>query len=231
LRLSYGITVHVIQKWSTSGDKYSLSGVNSNGKGVTRGRIRGRKEGKEKGQRGIYENHRERSSSAKREEDRERKKKRQLHEQRRGSRGRLSKDEELCKKRDETGRIPRDKRRCGRRRRRNGGTKEDHAGDYNINKQMSLEAGEFAIQSGTGGGREAESPPTNLEGLTRTLAPSLDLSSPFPACLSFTKFLLLAHCPGISSLSLSLSPPLLCGSRFCVYKTRRARFDAKTTVR
>ncbi|KYN32960.1 hypothetical protein ALC56_12776 [Trachymyrmex septentrionalis] len=29
------------------------------------------------------------------------------------------KDEELCKKRDETGRIPRDKRRRGRRRRRN----------------------------------------------------------------------------------------------------------------
>lgn len=141
------------------------------------------------------------------------------------------KDEELCKKRDETGRIPRDKRRCGRRRRRNGGTKEDHAGDYNINKQMSLEAGEFAIQSGTGGGRKAESPPTNLEGLTRTLAPSLDLSSPSPAFLSSTKFLLLAHCPGISPLSLSLSPPLVCGSRFYVYKTRCARFDAKTTMR
>jgi len=37
------------------GDKYSLSGVNSNGKGVTRGRIRGRKEGKEKEQCGIRE--------------------------------------------------------------------------------------------------------------------------------------------------------------------------------
>ncbi|KYM80899.1 hypothetical protein ALC53_08646 [Atta colombica] len=131
-----------------------------------------------------------------------------------------SKDEELCKKRDETGRIPRDKRRRGRRRRRNGGTKEDHAGDYNINKQMSLEAGEFAIQSGTGGGREAESPPTNLEGLTRTLAPSLDLSSPSPACLSFTKFLLLAYCSSISSLSLLLSPPLLCGSRAFTYTKR-----------
>jgi len=68
---------------------------------------------------------------------------------------------------------------------------------------MSLEAGEFAIQSGTGGGREAESPPTNLEGLTRTLAPSLDLSSPSPACLTSTKFLLLARYLGISSLSLS----------------------------
>lgn len=187
--------------------------------------------------------------------DRERKKKRQLHEERRGPRGSLSikerekggerkkgwkkrrarerelslslsfsvshahicgeeearpKDEELCKKRDETGRIPRDKRRRGRRRRRNGGTKEDHAGDYNINKQMSLEAGEFAIQSGTGGGREAESPPTNLEGLTRTLAPSLDLSSPSPACLSSTKFLLLAHCLGhLFSFSVSLSPASL----------------------
>lgn len=117
------------------------------------------------------------------------------------------------------------------RRRRNGGTKEDHAGDYNINKQMSLEAGEFAIQSGTGGGREAESPPTNLEGFTRTLAPSLDLSSPPPACFTTTEFLRLAHCPGISSLSPFLSPPLLSGSRFYVYKARRARFDAKTTVR
>lgn len=57
------------------------------------------------------------------------------------------------------------------------GTKEDHAGDYNINKQMSLEAGEFAIQSGSGGGHEAEPPPTNLEGLRRTLSPSLALSS------------------------------------------------------
>jgi len=116
------------------------------------------------------------------------------------------KDEELCKKRDETGRIPRDKRRRGRRRRRDGGTKEDHAGDYNINKQMSLEAGEFAIQSGTGGGREAESPPTNLEGLPRTLAPSLDLSSPSPACLAATKFLPLALDLDISS---SFSPPSL----------------------
>lgn len=72
---------------------------------------------------------------------------------------------------------------------------------------MSLEAGEFAIQSGTGGGREAESPPTNLEGLTRTLAPSLDLSFPSPACLSSTKFLLLAHC--LFSFSVSLSPASL----------------------
>lgn len=118
-------------------------------------------------------------------------------------RGGGSKDEELCKKRNETGRIPRDERRRGRRRRRDGGTKEDHAGDYNINKQMSLEAGEFAIQSDTRGGREAESPPTNLEGLPRTLAPSLDLSSPSPASLSSTKFLPLALDPDISS-SLSL---------------------------
>lgn len=118
---------------------------------------------------------------------------------------RAPKDEELCKKRDKTGRIPRDKRRRGRRRRRNGGTKEDHAGDYNINKQMSLEAGEFAIQSGTGGGREAESPSTNLEGLPRTLAPSLDLSSPSPACLTATKFLPLAFRLGVSSLFLSVS--------------------------
>lgn len=116
------------------------------------------------------------------------------------------KDEELCKKRDETGRIPRDKRRRGRRRRRNGGTKEDHAGDYNINKQMSLEAGEFAIQSGTGGGREAESPPTNLEGLTRTLplwtSPLLlSRASPSPNfSFSFTLF----RC--LFSFSVSLSP-------------------------
>jgi len=143
------------------------------------------------------------------------------------------KDEELCKKRDKTGRIPRDKRRRGRRRRRNGGTKEDHAGDYNINKQMSLEAGEFAIQSGTGGGREAESPSTNLEGLPRTLAPSLDLSSPSPACLTATKFLPLAFRLGASSLFLSLflSPPPIRDLRFYVYKTRRARIDAKTTMR
>lgn len=120
------------------------------------------------------------------------------------------KDEELCKKRDETGRIPRDKRRRGRRRRRNGGTKEDHAGDYNINKQMSLEAGEFAIQSGTGGGREAESPPTNLEGLTRTLAPSLD------PLLSFSRVPLLHRISPSRSLSrylfsfsVSLSPASL----------------------
>lgn len=117
------------------------------------------------------------------------------------------KDEELCKKRDKTGRIPRDKRRHGRRRRRNSGTKEDHAGDYNINKQMSLQAGEFAIQSGMGGGREAELPPTNLEGLTRTLAPSLDLSSPSPICLSSIKFLLLPHY--LLSFSVSLSPASL----------------------
>ncbi|EZA61505.1 hypothetical protein X777_07838 [Ooceraea biroi] len=158
----------------------------------------------------------------------------------RGRRGGAPEGRGLCKKRDETGRIPRDKRRRGRRRRRDGGTKEDHAGDYNINKQMSLEAGEFAIQSGTGGGREAESPPTNLEGLPRTLAPSLDLSSPSPAYLSSTKFLPLALGLDISlSLSLSLSvflslflsPAPHCGSRFYVYKTRRARFDAKTTVR
>jgi len=161
------------------------------------------------------------------------------------------KDEKLCKKRDETGRIPRDKRRRGRRRRRDGGTKEDHAGDYNINKQMSLEAGEFAIQSGTGGGREAESPPTNLEGLPRTLAPSLDLSSPSPAraspppnfslSLSISIFRRLSPplCPLPSpsaffspfSHSLFLSPASRCDSRFYVYKTRCARFDGKTTAR
>jgi len=146
---------------------------------------------------------------------------------------------------------------------------------------MSLEAGEFAIQSGTGGGREAESPPTNLEGLPRTLAPSLDLSSPSPACLAATKFLPLAldldisssfsppppspsalcpllapcalplslslSCPPSRSRSLTLShslsvclslpssllpaPASRCDSRFYVYKTRRARFDGKTTAR
>lgn len=69
---------------------------------------------------------------------------------------------------------------------------------------MSLEAGEFTIQSGTGGGREAELPPTNLEGLPRTFAPSLDLSSPSPACLSSTKFLPLPPSPGITSFSFSL---------------------------
>lgn len=142
------------------------------------------------------------------------------------------KDEELFKKRDETGRIPRDKRRRGRWRRRNGGTKEDHAGDYNINKQMSLQAGEFAIQSGTGGGREAESPPTNLEGLPRTLSPSLDLSSPSPAYLSSTKFLPLPLFLRRYHFSFSLSfPSVSRDPRFYVYKTRRARFDAKTTVR
>lgn len=112
---------------------------------------------------------------------------------------------------------------------------------------MSLEAGEFAIQSGTGGGREAESPPTNLEGLPRTLAPSLNfsplllprcLSSPSPACLFSTKFLplaLRASSPfSLLPLFFLSSPPLrlsqLYGSRFYVYKTRRARFDAKTTL-
>lgn len=118
---------------------------------------------------------------------------------------------------------------------------------------MSLEAGEFAIQSGTGGGREAELPPTNLEGLPRTLAPSLDLSSPSPVLrlLSFSRVaspLLLPHASSppnfflllfVSMLLLFLSsvlfflPPacLNYGSRFYVYKTRRARFDEKTTLR
>lgn len=90
---------------------------------------------------------------------------------------------------------------------------------------MSLEAGEFAIQSGTGGGREAESPPTNLEGLTRTLAPSLDLSSPPPACLASTKFLLLAHCLGVSSLSPFLSPPRFSAARAFTYTKRTLRCE------
>lgn len=113
------------------------------------------------------------------------------------------KDEELCKKRDETGRIPRDKRRRGRRRRRDGGTKEDHAGDYNINKQMSLQAGEFAIQSDTGGGREAESPPTNLEGLRGRSLPLWTSPLLLPRASRPPNFSL-SPAAGITSHSLSL---------------------------
>lgn len=107
---------------------------------------------------------------------------------------------------------------------------------------MSLEAGEFAIQSGTGGGREAESPPTNLEGLPRTLAPSLNfsplllprcLSSPSPACLFSTKFLPLAlrlSVPLLLSLSclFSFSLPLPFA---CLNYTARAFTYTKRDVR
>lgn len=54
-----------------------------------------------------------------------------------------------------------------------------------------------------------------------------------PRCLTATKFLPLAFRLGVSSLfpslslSPSLSPPPIRDSRFYVYKTRRARIDAK----
>lgn len=51
--------------------RITLSGVNSDGKGATRGRVRGRKEEKKKDN-AEYENHRERSSSAEGEEENER---------------------------------------------------------------------------------------------------------------------------------------------------------------
>lgn len=93
---------------------------------------------------------------------------------------------------------------------------------------MSLEAGEFAIQSGSGGGHEAEPPPTNLEGLRRTLSPSLALSSSLLFRAS-TLFLSLSL-----SLTLSLSPLLYPKTIAALLRRRldtrtRARSDPETT--
>ena len=96
------------------------------------------------------------------------------------------------------------------------GTKEDHAGDYNINKQMSLEAGEFAIQWGTGGGREAEPPPTNLEGPRRTFSPSSS---------SLSSSLLRSAKHRVSGIPLSLSLSLFLSLfRHLLYCTETTHF-------
>ena len=80
-------------------------------------------------------------------------------------------------------------------------TKEDHAGDYNINKQMSLEAGGFSSQSYRVGVHKAEFQRTNL-------VHSLSwLSFPLPRSLSNSsiRFTLSLPLPSTSVLYLSSS--------------------------